>query len=274
MPHRLLLTYVPATPPQAEAPAQAPAKVAVLTLHHEAKRNALDAALCQAIEQALHTAAAEGAQAAVLTGQGPVFCAGSDISSLPEEPDPAWLRGHGPLQSAMYAVSQGPLPVVAALNGPAIGAGCELALSCDLRVAHPEVTLQMPPVRLGLIYTPEGIQRLIALCGLGRTRELLLTARAIDAAEALSWGLLNHVVVAEQVFACALQLAQVLAAQPRLAMAGTRRLIEQLLTASSQLSAEQAAVTLQLRDEAWRSNEARAARSRFRSRPKKPPTTP
>ena len=57
-------------------------------------------------------------------------------------------------------------------------------------------------------------------------------------------------------------------------MAGTRRLIEQLLTASSQLSAEQAVVTLQLRDEAWRSNEARTARSRFRSRPKKPPTTP
>jgi enoyl-CoA hydratase/carnithine racemase len=196
MSHRLLLTYVPAAPPQAEAPAPPPAKVAVLTLHHAAKRNALDAALCQAIEQALHTAAAEGAQAAVLTGEGPVFCAGSDISSLPEEPDPAWLRGHGPLQSAMYAVSQGPLPVVAALNGPAIGAGCELALSCDLRVAHPEVTLQMPPVRLGLIYTPEGIQRLIALCGLGRTRELLLTARAIDAAEALSWGLLNRVVVA------------------------------------------------------------------------------
>lgn len=250
-----------ATGAQAALDARAP--VALLTIDHAAKRNALDPELLEALGLALERAAAQGARAAVLTGAGSTFCAGYDIRALPEEPDAQWLRGHGPLAAALRAVSQGPLPVIAALNGPAIGAGCELALACDLRVGHAGVQLQMPPVRLGLVYTPLGVARLIALCGLGRAREILLLAQPVEAADAMSLGLLNRLVPADQVHDTALLLARKVAAQPQLAVRGTRVLMESLLGA---VPAAIEAEIFELREAAWRSPEARAARAAFRSR--------
>ena len=99
---------------------------------------------------------------------------------------------------ALAAIAGGRLPVVAALNGAAIGGGCELAATCDLRVAHEAVTLTMPPVRLGLVYAPTGLARFVALCGLSRTRELFLTATPVPAARAREWGLVDHVVAARR----------------------------------------------------------------------------
>lgn len=257
-------------------------KIALLVLDHAAKRNALDPVLLGALGEAIERAAADGARAAVLTGSGETFSAGYDITALPEEPDASWLRGHGPLVLALRSVSRGPIPVVAALNGAAIGAGCELALACDLRVAHPGVKLQMPPVRLGLVYTPEGVARLIALCGLGRAREILLTARPIEAEAALQCGLLSRIVPAEQVQETALELARQMAELPPQAVHGTRVLIESLVRgghrhghgpgadeaeAEAEAKAEAEAIW-RMREAAWRSPEARAARAAFRSRRK------
>lgn len=244
------------------------APVALLTIDRVAKRNALDPELFDELCQGLERAAAEGARAAVLTGAGPTFSAGYDIRALPEEPDEGWLRGHGPLAAALLAVSQGPLPVIAALNGPAIGAGCELALACDLRVGHPGVQLVMPPVRMGLVYTPLGVARLIALCGLGRARELLLLAQPVAAADALSMGLLNRLVPEAEVQATALELARKVAAMPPLAVRGTRVLMEALLSQQGgrALPAAIDAEILALREAAWRSPESRAARAAFRGR--------
>ena len=256
-------------PPQAVAvtvKARPPLKIALLVFDHVAKRNALDPAQLEALCEAIERSAADGARAAVLTGAGGTFSAGYDITALPEEPDADWLRGHGPLAAALRCVSQGPIPVVAALNGAAIGAGCELALACDLRVAHPGVHLQMPPVRLGLIYTPEGIARLIALCGLGRAREILLLARPIDAQAALGCGLLSRIVPAEHVQETAIELARQMAELPPQAVHGTRVLIESLVRGGP--DADEAAALFRLREAAWRSPEARAARAAFPSRRK------
>lgn len=245
-----------------------PLKIALLLFDHAAKRNALDPAQLEALCEAIERAAADGARAAVLTGAGGTFSAGYDIMALPEEPDVDWLRGHGPLAAALRCVSQGPIPVVAALNGAAIGAGCELALACDLRVAHPGVHLQMPPVRLGLIYTPGGIARLIALCGLGRAREILLTARPLDAQAALACGLLSRIVPAEQVQETAIELARQMAELPPQAVHGTRVLIESLVRGGQGPGTDEAAAIFRLREAAWRSPEARSARAAFRSRRK------
>lgn len=243
-------------------------QVALLTLDNPARRNALSPSLLAEIPAALERAARDGARAAVLTAAGPLFSAGYDITALPEEPDPEWLRGHGPLAAALTVVNQGPLPVVAALNGSAIGAGCELALACDLRVAHPGVRLQMPPVRMGLIYTPLGVARLVALCGLGRARELLLLAQPLAAEEALGWGLLNRVVPAEQVVDVALELARQVALWSPQAVRGTRVLLEALLTqqGGGSLPPEVDAEILRHREAAWRSPEASAARAAFQKR--------
>jgi enoyl-CoA hydratase/carnithine racemase len=247
-----------------------PLKIAHLVLDHPAKRNALAPALLSGLCEVIEQAARDGARAAVLSGAGSTFSAGYDITALPEEPDGEWLRGHGPLAAALRCVSQGPLPVIAALNGAAIGAGCELALACDLRVAHPGVRLQMPPVRLGLIYTPEGVARLIALCGLGRARELLLTAQPIEAGAALQCGLLSRVVPEERLLETAFELARQVAELPPQAVQGTRILIESLILRGGGGAGPGAGDDgiLKLREAAWRSPEARAARAAFRSRRK------
>jgi enoyl-CoA hydratase/carnithine racemase len=247
-------------------------EVVHLVLDCPAKRNALSAELCEQLRAQLLAAAAAGARAAVLSGEGEVFCSGFDVDTFPREDDPdwpAWLRDHGPLGVTMRAVSEGPLPVVAALNGPAIGAGCELALACDLRVGHAGAWLQMPPVRLGLIYTPEGVMRLVAACGLSRARQVLLTSEPVAADEAERWGLVHRLVPRDEVFAAALRLARTLAAQPELALRGTRLLLSHLQREGPQLGADAAEQIHALRQQAFQSADARAARAAFAARPRR-----
>lgn len=239
--------------------------VAVLAIDNPGKRNALSPPLLADLQRHLTELSGQGARAAVLTGHGDAaFSAGYDLDALPEEPDDAWLRDHGPLGPALRAL--GALPVVAALNGVAVGAGCELALTCDLRVAHPAVTLQMPPVRMGLIYTPDGLQRLLALAGAGLARDMLLTARAVPADEARAAGLVDRVVAADAVLPTALALAQEISRGAPLAVQGTRALLDQLILRGPPSDPAEAEALLQRRREAWTSAEARAARAAFRER--------
>jgi enoyl-CoA hydratase/carnithine racemase len=227
--------------------------IAIVTLVNEKKKNALDPPMLDALCAALARLPAEGARAVVLTGAGDVFSSGYDISALPTGAAPT----ANPLGPALAAIAGGTLPVVAALNGAAIGGGCELAATCDLRVAHDEVTLMMPPVRLGLVYAPTGLARFVALCGLSRTRELFLTAKPVPALRARDWGLVDHVVARDEVLPTALTLATEMAKGAPLAIAGTRRALELLLpTVDSTAMTELA----QLMQAAWTSEDAAEAR--------------
>jgi enoyl-CoA hydratase len=200
----------------------------------------------------------------VLTGAGELaFSSGYDIAALPDAPS---APADHPLARALDALAEGALPVVAALNGQAIGGGCELAATCDLRVAHPRVTLMMPPVRLGIIYSPRGLQRFVSLCGASRTRELFLTAAPVEAARALEWGLVDRVVPPEEVLSTALALAGAMAQHAPLAVRGTRRVLERLLPS---LQPDVAAELAELQVRAWTSDDAREARAAFRE--KRPP---
>jgi enoyl-CoA hydratase/carnithine racemase len=235
--------------------------IAIVTLVNEKKKNALDPPMLDALCAALARLPAEGARAVVLTGAGDVFSSGYDLSALPTGAAPT----ANPLGPALAAIAGGPLPVVAALNGAAIGGGCELAATCDLRVAHDAVTLMMPPVRLGLVYAPTGLARFIALCGLSRTRELFLTAKPVPALRARDWGLVDHVVARDEVLPTALALATEIAKGAPLAIAGTRRALELLLpTVDSAATAELA----QLMQAAWTSDDAAEARTAFREKRK------
>jgi enoyl-CoA hydratase/carnithine racemase len=237
--------------------------VALLTLVNPNKRNALDPPLLDALCEALARLPREGTRAAVLTGAGDAaFSSGYDLSALPEEASPVTH----PLAHALAALADGDLPVVAALNGLAVGGGCELAATCDLRVAHPGVTLTMPPVRLGLVYAPTGLRRFVALIGASRTRELFLTAAPVEAERALGWGLVDRVVPAAEVVPTALALAETIARGAPLAVRGTRRVLERL---EPPLRAEVAAELDELQRRAWSSDDAREARAAFRE--KRPP---
>src|SRR6185312_2545235 len=196
--------------------------IAVVTLRNERKKNALDPAMLDALVDALGRLPADGARAVVLTGAGDVFSSGYDLSALPTGAVPA----ANPLGPALAAIAGGALPVVAALNGAAIGGGCELAATCDLRVAHDAVTLMMPPVRLGLVYAPTGLARFVALCGLSRTRELFLPAAPVLATE--------------------------MARGAPLAVAGTRRALELLMP---RVDGDGLAELARLMQEAWLSED-------------------
>jgi len=235
--------------------------IAVVTLRNERKKNALDPAMLDALVDALARLPADGARAVVLTGAGDVFSSGYDLSALPTGAVPA----ANPLGPALAAIAGGALPVVAALNGAAIGGGCELAATCDLRVAHDAVTLMMPPVRLGLVYAPTGLARFVALCGLSRTRELFLTATPVPAVRAREWGLVDHVVPREALLDTALALATEMAKGAPLALAGTRRALELLLPRVDGAALAELAGLMQ---QAWKSEDAAEARAAFREKRK------
>jgi len=240
-------------------------RVAVLTLSNPKKRNAVDPAMLDALARGLDELGGEGAGAAVLTGEGDTaFSSGFDISALPESAQ-AGPPGN-PLERALQAIVDGPVPVIAALNGFAIGGGCELAASCDLRVAHAEVTLMMPPVRLGLVYSPRGLARFVSLVGASRTRELFLTAQPVAAARALEWGLVDRVVPRDQVLPTALALAEEIARGAPLAVSGTRRVLEAL---QARVPPELVGELEALRLRAYESDDAREARAAFKE--KRPP---
>ncbi len=231
-------------------------RVALVTLHNPARRNALDPPMLEALVEALGTLPQKGARAVVLTGAGDVFSSGYDIRALPEGVPPT----QNPLGPALAAIADGPLPVVAALNGAAIGGGCELAATCDLRVAHAAVTLTMPPARLGLVYSPYGLRRFVSLVGESRTRELFLTAAPVTAERAQLWGLVDRIVSVEDVLPTALALAGAMADNAPLAVAGMRRVLELI---APPIAPEALAEIMGLIDRAWRSEDTAEARAAF-----------
>jgi enoyl-CoA hydratase len=194
---------------------------AVLTLNRPEARNALDAELLGLLREAATAAGdEESVRAVVLTGAGDrAFCAGADIrgmAAMGEAEARRWAElGH----DAFLAVESLPKPVIAAVNGSALGGGCELALVCDLRVLSATAQLGQPEIKLGLIPGWGGTQRLPRLVGMGLAKEMVLTGRSVGAEEALRYGLANRVVPAGRVLPEALQLAETVGALPPLALA-------------------------------------------------------
>ncbi|QKG53363.1 enoyl-CoA hydratase/isomerase family protein [Hymenobacter sp. BRD67] len=170
--------------------------ILTITLNRPAKLNALNAAtigeLGVAIEQARADAAVRGI---LLTGSGEkAFVAGADIAELAalSGPDAQAAASRG--QAVFRRFETSPKPVVAAVNGFALGGGCELAMACHIRVASENARFGQPEVNLGLLPGYGGTQRLVQLVGKGKALELLLTADQLKAEEALRLGLANHVV--------------------------------------------------------------------------------
>jgi enoyl-CoA hydratase/carnithine racemase len=178
-------------------------RIAIVTVNRPEKRNALDAAVFAEL-----VAAFEGFRdrkeigAVILTGAGEkAFIAGADISVLAQCDASAARENARKGQSFTRLIETLGKPVIAALNGVALGGGCEIAMACTLRIAAEHAKLGQPEVKLGLICGYGGSQRLPRLVGRGRALELLLTGDAIDAAEAMRIGLVNRVVKKEELLA-------------------------------------------------------------------------
>jgi enoyl-CoA hydratase/carnithine racemase len=227
-----------------------------LVIDNPAKRNALDHEILDALAELLPRLEA---RCLVLTGAGKAFSAGYDIGALPGDSFAAAaeaLVAH-PFGAAIEALDAYPFPVLAAINGHAIGGGLELALSCDLRICSADARLGMPPARLGLIYSHTGLRKFVDAIGAPRTRELFFTARNIGAQEALGWGLVGEVLPAPEVAARGIELAAEIAANAPLSLVGNKRVIGALLAAEGALDPAVEEELVALRDACFGSEDLR-----------------
>lgn len=190
--------------------------VAVCTLNRPRALNAISEEMTGELLQTLETLDHDPRiRAVVLTGGPKVFAAGADVKAMAGATAEEMRRGDFLAAWDRYArVSK---PLVAAVNGYALGGGCELAMACDLIVAAEDATFGQPEILLGVMPGAGGTQRLVRAVGKARAMELLLTGRGIDARTALSWGLVNAVVPPGRVLEEAMRLARAVAALPPLA---------------------------------------------------------
>jgi enoyl-CoA hydratase len=200
--------------------------VATLTLDRPEVLHALNSVMFDELEFAFTTLAADpGIRAVILTGSGGrAFAAGADIRALAETDASTGLaasqRGQqvfALIQSALEAAGK---PVIAAVNGVALGGGCELALACTLRIASDKARLGFPEVKLGLIPGYGGTQRLTRLIGRSAALRIMLSAQFVDATEALRLGLVDDLVPAAELLPRARALADTIASMAPLAVAG------------------------------------------------------
>jgi len=193
----------------------------VVTIDRPERRNAVDAAAAAALADAFRDLDRDPAAAVgVLTGAGGAFCAGADLKAVAEgRPPRVAADGDGPMGPTRLRLSK---PVVAAIEGPAVAGGLELALWCDLRVAAEGAVLGVLNRRFGVPLVDLGTIRLPRVVGHGRAMDLLLTGRAVGAAEALAMGLVNRVVPDGAALAAAVELARDLAAQPQAGLRNDR----------------------------------------------------
>lgn len=219
-----------------DQPAQ---QVARLTLNRPERRNALSEELRDTLRDELEQALADDAvRAIVLTGAGGVFCAGGDIS-LPLVTDPAAGRARMEAHHRVVRLlAEAPKPLVAAVEGWAVGAGAGIALLCDTIVAGRAARFGFPFLRGGLVPDTAIATTLPARVGLGRARQLLLYGRDIDAAAALEIGLIDDLVDDELLQQTAIERAVALAAQPPHALALTKRLLAQPMALEPELMAQ------------------------------------
>jgi len=192
----------------------------VITLNRPDKLNALNIALVGELDACIQELRGRAdVRAVILTGAGRAFAAGADVAEIaalnPAEAQAFATRG----QRVFRQFETSPKPTIAAVNGFALGGGCELAMSCHVRVASDAAKFGQPEVKLGLVPGYGGTQRLPRLVGRGRALQLMLTGEAIDAAEAFRIGLVNKVVPAAELLASARALAQEMLKQGPLAIA-------------------------------------------------------
>ncbi len=208
-------------------------RVVTVTLKRPDVKNAINKAMVTELHAAFDALRDDTEVGCViLTGSGDDFAAGADIAELRERKA---LESLAAINNALFnKIENNPAPVIAAIKGFALGGGCELTLACDIRIGGESAKLGQPEVNLGIIPAAGGTQRLPRIVGLGRAKELVLTAAIIDAAEAHRIGLLNRVVPDAELMAEARKLADTICKKGPLAI----RVAKQALNQSSRTGME------------------------------------
>jgi enoyl-CoA hydratase/carnithine racemase len=206
--------------------------VSIVTLSREEKLNALSGELERDLGAALDSDDVRSSACVVLTGAGRAFSAGADITEFRERTPEAVIAYYRETGGVYERVAALPQPTLCAIHGYCLGGGLELALTTDFRIADETAVFGFPEVSLGIIPSSGGTHRLVRLVGPGRAKELFLLGGRLDAAAALTTGLVNEVVGAGAALERSLELARQLAELPALAASLTKRAIDVMPEAS------------------------------------------
>jgi enoyl-CoA hydratase len=190
-------------------------KVGIVKMNRPEALNALNTETLLELSKAMHELSFENenVRVIILTGEGKAFVAGADIAAM-KDMLPLEARKFSELgQRIFHFIATQEKPVIAAVNGFALGGGCELALACDIRIASDKAKLGQPEVNLGVIPGFAGTQRLSRLVGMAKAKEMIFTGDMVDAQTAFSIGLVNQVVPADQLMSVCLELANKIASK-------------------------------------------------------------
>ena len=208
----------------------------IVTLNRADKRNALTLEFTEEICAAIREADGDPEiRAVIVEGDGPIFSAGIDVMSLAQgrmelgDSNPArWLRRFAErLQHALHTIELTEVPVIGAIQGKCLGMGLEMALAFDFRILESNAVVALPETKLGLIADVGGTTRLTKLIGSSRTKDMLMTAREVDAEEAMAWGMVNRVAEPGQAFQTAIELADQISKQAPLAVGLAKYVVDQ-----------------------------------------------
>ena len=240
--------------------------VVALTLNRPERRNALTPELIAQLQAELDAIESDpGVRCVVLTGGGTAFCAGYDISRI-SSPGQGEAGAEARLVEELGLRVRGlRVPVVAQVNGAASGAGCDLAVSCDVRFAAGTARFAMPPARLGVLYDVGGMRRLVQTVGVAAAKEMLLGGELIEAERACAIGLVNRVVESDDLEAETTRFVEALVANAPLSVWASK-LACNVLADAAPLEPEAATLLAEASSRVWASDDAHEGPSAFRER--------
>lgn len=201
-------------------------EIGILTINREKALNALNSQVLKELDGALDGLAASDCRCLILTGSGSkAFVAGADIAEM-KDLTKAEGEAFGKLGNAVFRkLEQLPIPTIAAVNGFALGGGCELCMSCDIRLASEVAVFGQPETGLGITPGFGGTQRLARTIGIGKAKEILYTCRNMKAPEALACGLVNAVYAPEELMTKAIEMAKRIAGNAPIAVRATKKAV-------------------------------------------------
>jgi enoyl-CoA hydratase len=239
--------------------------ICTLTINRPERRNSMNPEILLQIADTLNSLKEEGeVRAVVIRGAGEeAFSSGYDIGRIPsggarEETGPQ----RNPLEYGMACVLAYPYPVIAMIYGYAIGAGLELAVTCDLRLAADTARLGITPAKLGVVYNYVGVRKFVNLVGVAQTKELFYTGRLITAQRAQDIGLVDHVLPAQELAKATYDLAREIAENAPLSVSGTKATITRLLS-YQKLGPEDEAELRKLQAQAYASEDLKEGQRAF-----------
>ncbi len=247
-------------------------RVCTVTFNRPEKRNALTPLMLFQLADLLKSIQEEGEiRCLVLRGAGDkAFSAGYDISEIPRDMTPemaAAFKAKNPLHTGLQSIIDFPYPVIAMLNGHAFGAGCDLAMTCDLRFAAEHAQMGLPPAKLGIIYQPGGILRMINIVGLANAKEIFFTGRSYAAPKALEMGMVNYVLPPDQLFSFTYTMAREISENAPLSLKGMKVIFNKIFL-SQKMDPKDAEEIEALRLQAFNSEDIKEGQRAFKEKRK------